>query len=111
MADGGTPQTWQLRYKGQVYDENSLTVAECEQLEDRLGVGWLSINPVRSATQARVILAHLHAARTGATFDEVSVEVGALTRVAFLEDVWHMVDTDLPGSYIDGNPPVAAAET
>jgi hypothetical protein len=105
MSEGdNTPKKWRLTYEDEVYDERQLTMAECEAIEEFLGLSWLIINPVRSSKQARGVLAVLHAARTGRPQAEVFAELGAMSAERFLVDCLSMVDTDMPGSYQDGFP-------
>lgn len=110
MSEGdNTPKKWRLTYEGEVYDEGALTMAECETIEEFLGLSWLIINPVRSSKQARGVLAVLHAARSGRDRGEVFAELGAMSAERFLVDCLSMVETDIPGSFVDGFPPVATA--
>lgn len=101
---------WELTFDGLVFREVELTIAEHEALEARTGVSWLHVDPVRHARLAVQMLAHLVAARTGVDFDEVRLRARAIPVGVFLTDVRRMVSADMPGSYIDGHPPVAAAE-
>lgn len=98
------PKKWQFTFDGEVYRESELTIAQCEDVEDMLGLSWLQINPVRSAKQARGLLSVLHSDRTGKPRDEVFAAVGKLTAEAFTVDVLKLVDDDLPELYGDGMP-------
>ncbi len=109
-GDNQAPKKWQLVYQGETYHESALTMAEAETIEEFLGLSWLMINPVRSARQARGILAVLHAARTGRSRDEVFAEIGELTTEQFVVGCLSFVDDDIPGSFTDGFPQVATAE-
>lgn len=115
MATGGTtpeeakPKTWIYRYKGGVYGEAHITMAQAESIEDRLGISWYQINPTASAKHARVILAVLYAARHDAVFDEVYAELGEIKATKWLADMLEFVDSDLPELFVDGNPPTAEA--
>jgi hypothetical protein len=110
MSEGdNAPKKWRLVYQDETYDESALTMAEAETIEEFLGLSWLMINPVRSAKQARGVLAVLHAARTGRPRDEVFAELGDMTTEQFVVGCLSFVDDDIPGSFIDGFPPVATA--
>lgn len=101
---------WRLTWADQVYDEDDLTIAECEAAEDLLGLSWLRINPISFAKHARGVLAVVVAARTGADQREVFAEVGKLKASEFVARHITLVDDDMPGSYADGFPPVPAGE-
>ncbi len=98
------PQKWRLSYQDETYDERALTMAQAEAIEEFLGLSWLQIHPVRSAKQARGVLAVLHAERTGRDRGEVFGELGSLTTEQFIVDCLSYVDDDIPGSIADGFP-------
>lgn len=105
--EGGTivvPKRWQLTWNGEVYRQGDLTLGDAKKIEELLGLSWLEINPIRSATQAQVLLAYMAAARTGRTYGDVAAEIDAIPVDVFLRDVWALVADDLPGSYTDGLP-------
>jgi hypothetical protein len=107
---------WQITYQGETYRESDLTIGQCEALEELIGLSWLSLNPLRSAKQARVLTAFVVSEATGRPYDEVSEEVSQLKADAFLEDyatantplVIEQEPDDLPAEWTDGIPPKAA---
>ena len=109
---------WQITYKGETYRESDLTIGQCEALEDLIGLSWLSLNPLRSAKQARILTAFLVSENTGRPFDEVSTEVAALKADDYLQSfaatnatapvVVEEEPDDLPAEWMDGIPPKAA---
>lgn len=97
---------WRIDFEGEVYREGDLTLGQCEQIEDATGQSWLSINPMRSAKQARVILETVVSARTGKSVDEIRQRVSTMSIDSFL-DAFHATESDeddKPTEYVDGNP-------
>jgi hypothetical protein len=107
---------WQVNYGGETYRESDLTLEQCEALEELIGLSWLSLNPLRSAKQARILTAFMVSEGTGRPFDEVSAEVGKMKAEAFLNDYAEanspppieQEPDDLPAEWTDGIPPKAA---
>ena len=108
---------WQITYHGATYRESALTIGQCEALEDLIGLSWLSLNPVRSAKQARILTAFLVSQATGRPYDEVSAEVASMKADEFLTDLATansgplVIETepdDMPAEWTDGIPPKAA---
>jgi hypothetical protein len=108
---------WQVTYQGETYRESDLTIGQCEALEELIGLSWLSLNPLRSAKQARILTAFVVAEGTGRPFDEVSAEIAALKADDYLKayaDANSAVlaiepePDDLPSEWTDGIPPKAA---
>lgn len=107
---------WQVTYQGVTYRESDLTIGQCETLEEMIGLSWLSLNPLRSAKQARILTAFLVAENTGRPFDEVSAEIAALKADDYLQGfadansppLVEQEDDDLPAEWADGIPPKAA---
>jgi len=107
---------WQVSYQGATYRESDLTIGQCEALEDLIGLSWLSLNPLRSAKQARILTAFLVSEATGRPFAEVSDEVANLKADEFLNDFAEAnspltiepESDDMPAEWTDGIPPKAA---
>lgn len=107
---------WQVTYLGETYRESDLTIGQCEQLEEMIGLSWLSLNPLRSAKQARILTAFLVSERTGRPFDEVSAEIASLKADDYLQSyvdamaplLIEQESDDLPAEWTDGIPPKAA---
>ena len=109
---------WQVTYLGETYRESDLTIGQCETLEEMIGLSWLSLNPLRSAKQARILTAFVVSERTGRPFAEVSAEIASLKADDFLKDyagansagplVIEVESDDLPAEWTDGIPPKAA---
>ncbi len=108
---------WQVTYLGETYRESDLTIGQCEALEEMVGLSWLSLNPLRSAKQARILTAFLVSERTGRPFDEVSDEIGKLKADDYLQSFAEAnaapltieeEPDDLPAEWTDGIPPKAA---
>lgn len=111
---------WQVTYLGETYRESDLTIGQCEALEEMIGLSWLSLNPLRSAKQARILTAFVVSERSGRPFDEVSDEVSKLKADDYLkayvdankDEVVPLTieqePDDLPAEWTDGIPPKAA---
>lgn len=67
---------WQLTLEdGQVVREDDLTIAEVEAMEERSGLTWRQLNPLRSAAVAKAILSTLYERRDGLTRDAADKKV------------------------------------
>lgn len=101
---------WQINYGGATYRESDLTIGQCEELEELIGLSWLSLNPLRSAKHARILTAYLVSQGTGRPFAEVSAEVATLKVETFLdgfENAPRVVEEerdDMPAEWTDGIP-------
>lgn len=98
---------WRVEFEGEVYREGDLTLGQCERIEDITGRSWVTIDPISSAKQARVILEVCASDRTGLPVDEIRKRVEALSVEDFLAGYKRGEDDDRPTGYEDGNPPVA----
>ena len=101
---------WRLTYQGGSYRESELTLDQAERIEELLGLSWLQINPLRSAKQARGILAVMHAEASGVPVVEVLAELGQMKANEFITDVFHLDPTDIAGSFVDGTPKVGTGD-
>lgn len=97
---------WRVEFEGEVYREGDLTLGQCERIEDITGRSWVSIDPITSAKQARVVLEVCASDRTGLPADEIRKRVEAMSVDKFLAG-YKRGEDDRPETYEDGNPPVA----
>lgn len=88
--------------RGSFYVDD-LTLAEAAQVERETGETWLRMNPVRSAVQARAIVA-AYLSRD-LSEEEARKVVDKMTVRAYLDCI-ERVDDDRPDEYQDGRPVV-----
>lgn len=98
----------QLTIDDETFTTDDLTVDEAIQVEQETGQSWLHMQPGVSAVQTKAVLV-AWLSRTTAR-DVAAKRVGAMT-VAEIADVVKIVESDLPGEYIDGqvNPKAGGA--
>lgn len=97
---------WQLSVLGETFRERDLTIEQAEKIEDECEVTWRQIHPLQSAKIARRMSAVLLADRLQCPLADAYGKLNGLTVNEMLEGVTSY-DDDLPGSYVDGNPPQA----
>jgi hypothetical protein len=101
---------WRIDFAGEAYREAELTIDQVERIERRLKTTWRSINPLRSAGDAKGVLAVLIADRTNVSEDEAAKQVGALRVTEFMEMVSVEAD-DVPAAGDDVDPSGAAGSS
>jgi hypothetical protein len=91
---------WRLNIDGKTYDEDDLTLGECEWVEEATGQNWREISPLRTAKHARAIV-QVFFTREDAT----TAEARARTLLAStLLEGFEVLEEDLPTEYLDGIP-------
>jgi hypothetical protein len=109
-AEPETPKKWVIRWGDHVLREQDMTLGDLEDIEERTGKNWFTINPMRDAKHAVAIVSTMVARETGRDYDEVRAEVRATGNEVFF-DSYGMEDDTLPDVYQDGHPPVAGRQT
>jgi hypothetical protein len=103
---------WQINFDSNVWDEESLTIGECELIEEQTGEGWFNINPLRTAKHCRVIISVLLQTRNGLEKAEAEGKVRSTPANQLLDGQGiKFVDSSLPDEYENGNPPQAESAT
>lgn len=91
----------QVRFAGQTWRTDDLTIDEAIKLQEVTGKTWLTISPHQSALDAKAVLAAFLAREMGQ--EAADQKVGALTVSEMLECI-SQVANDLPDYYEDGLP-------
>lgn len=97
---------WKITLEdGRVVPEDDLTIAEVEVMEERTGLTWRQLNPLRSASCAKAILSTLYEKRDGLSRDEADKKVDAMKSSAVVDMVgFYDPDEDMPAVYENGVP-------
>lgn len=106
MAPRKPKQRVVIRLDGHALLVDDLTLAEFRIIEERTGIAWHSVNPMRSANEASAVL-YVLAQRGGKTAQEAQTWVDALTlpeALRFITTEPYEHPDDRPKEYVDGVP-------
>lgn len=114
---------WKITYEGEVYRDGDLTLDDAERLEELCGTSWQRIDPLYWGAHAKRVTAYLHSKRMDLPYEEVLADVGKLNIDKYITNLMHAPtqaeleekearvvadDGDMPSTYDNGIPPVAA---
>ena len=97
---------WAFTLEGHVMRGDSLNLGQIGRLETILGESWVTLAPLKRATNAAAYLTVMLAAATGEPEDVVRGRVEKLTERDIMK-AFSTVPDDTPTMYENGNPPVA----
>lgn len=97
---------WAFTLEGHTMRGDSLTLEQIGRLEKMLDESWVTLAPLKRASNALAYLTVMLSAATGEPEDVVRARVGKLTERDLL-DAFSTVADDKPSMYESGNPPLA----
>lgn len=93
---------FEIRFEGNTWRTEDLTLDEAIRIEQKTGRSWLRINPFAYGQDAAEIIA-MFLARSGEDVNTARDRVGKL-KLSEIVDCFHVVPDSLPESFRDGLP-------